>query len=184
MYEVLSRPHEIVTGPSLETVSSVSSRLRDQEIRKEQRRQFQIANAKQRKVNEEATASGEAVEPASKRPRLDEAERRAIRAANPAARPVREERWSMQPFPALKPVNEIRGHTSYLTFATLYPKAIRDEMERLAEQPAPTVSANDAQQIVRETAELVGMKLDTRSVEDLARGSAPISNPTTDDATA
>lgn len=167
MYEVLSRPHEIVTAPSLETISSISSRLRDQEIRKEERRQFQIANARQRKVQQEAAATGQEAEPPAKRPRLDESERKAVRAANPAARPVKEERWPMQvSFPALKPVHEIRGHTSYLTFATLYPKVIREEMERLAEEAA--VTANSAQQIMRETADLVGITLDDQAVESFA----------------
>lgn len=50
-----------------------------------------------------------------------------------------EESWALRSKPTFiaKPVSEMRGHTSYLTFAVMYPKAVRDEIEvRYADKDA------------------------------------------------
>jgi len=124
---------------------------------------------------EEATATGEkrkhddAPEEADKKPRVDdvakaEAEAEAARAqrAEQNAEAVQSSaaeyaaRYAEPPMPwssmtLTKPSPEMRGHTSYLTFATFYPAAIRaklaaqdsEPVTRLGTPSAPAPAAED-----------------------------------------
>lgn len=154
-HDIVAPPKENASGPvPLRLVSDITADLRSHEARKQERRAIQMKTARekaQKKREEDAARAakaaveggmGEGVESdadrkrkaddagdaATKRARIDEvdlpsAPRERIEWAEPA-----------NPFANIilsKPAYETRGHTSYLTFAALYPKAIRDQ---LAEQ--------------------------------------------------
>lgn len=199
MYEVLIRPHEIVNPPTLETVSSISARLRTQEIRKEERRRFQMSNARARTKNqkekeeegeEEMAVAGDAaegvkrssedsvgqegsrVDVGKKRQRIQGDETSTVQETATTTNPAEQgdksteastKDWTiMEPFVNLKPVTDVRGHTSYLTFATLYPKSVTDEMDSLA--------STERAKMVEQTAALAGIEVDKETVERLVKG--------------
>lgn len=186
MFEVLAKPIEVtIPQPEFVSVSSISAKLRRQEIRKEQRRRFQMEASKKRKLAE--TAANMAVDPipadaeeagqgASKKTRHNESERSTENTSapsngNPSAAQdgpstaekselaamldeveEDEEEWSLDPDTLnFKPVIDVRGHTSYLTFATMYPAPIR---QQLAER-----DQHKREAVMKRTAELAGVPL-------------------------
>ncbi|WVQ83490.1 hypothetical protein IAT38_005631 [Cryptococcus sp. DSM 104549] len=160
--EVLIRTHELLpapTTPYLRTVTSLVDELSAHEKRKEERRLVQMRTArlkaKKAKESEAAAAGGEAgeageanqgAETGSKR-KIGEAEGEVDAQAAPTspsppsgATPL----WTEPPSTLssailTRPTNEMKGHTSYLTFALLYPQSVRDE---LAAQESASVRTN------------------------------------------
>lgn len=150
MYETLIRPHEVNQIPDLSPITEVTERLKKAERKREEKRLRQIANSRlnhqsKRKrtdqVDGEAGSSKE--EATNKRARTDDED-------DPDPRPSLEHITDDQPQPGTaeiqeifsvkadeagdtsdadtkaklnvsKAMPEVRGHTSYLTFACLIP---------------------------------------------------------------
>lgn len=204
MYEVLVRPHEVVqTPPSLISIETISSRLKRQEVKREERRQVQIDMARKRnaKFKEQQQQGGvQAAEDAAvdvdarvdvdavagagegKRARSETVEegrdpkRRRTGEVEPSApasedasesrKTQHEERrqeeddldtaagvsssWNLDRTNWMtRIVPEVRGHTSYLTFATMFPRSVREAIDQREQEKKNRV-------IVR-TAELAGI---------------------------
>lgn len=144
MHESLLRPHDVVAIPPLPTIGESSAKLKIQEIRQEEKRQSQIAQSRARNAAKETAGkrkrdeeditglndatNGEDMEGIeAKRVKIEgeseetaEMTRPQARAApNPPRRknvPMGEDRLVVsRAFP------EVKGHTSYLTFALLVP---------------------------------------------------------------
>jgi hypothetical protein len=189
MFEVLVRPHEVTqTAPTLISIETISSRLKRQEIKREERRQIQIDLARKRnarlKAEQEALEAGmevdssgmegkrargeegegEGGQPGAKRQKRAEASGSARTAegdddaAGTAAEnaEVEEETtgesstWGIQRTDwVTRVVPEVRGHTSYLTFATMYPRSVREAIEKREQEKK--------QRVLIRTAELAGI---------------------------
>ncbi|CEL52114.1 tRNA (adenine(58)-N(1))-methyltransferase catalytic subunit TRM61 OS=Cryptococcus neoformans var, neoformans serotype D (strain B-3501A) GN=TRM61 PE=3 SV=1 [Rhizoctonia solani AG-1 IB] len=144
MYETLTKPHDICSAP-MQTIEDAASRLRDIETRKEQRRLKQIEAAGRDKKRKRIDRSeGEQDDDHSKRAKVEsrtqpaeellreQAElelsgppsdslpptqvKRDSRANTTSSKALEGERYIVS-----KPFGEVRGHTSYLTFAMLVP---------------------------------------------------------------
>ncbi|CCO26329.1 tRNA (adenine-N1-)-methyltransferase [Rhizoctonia solani AG-1 IB] len=141
MYETLTKPHDICSAP-MQTIEDAASRLRDIETRKEQRRLKQIEAAGRDKKRKRIDRSeGEQDDDHSKRAKVEsrtqpaeellpELElsgppsdslpptqvKRDSRANTTSSKALEGERYIVS-----KPFGEVRGHTSYLTFAMLVP---------------------------------------------------------------
>lgn len=178
MFEVLAKPIEVtIPQPEFQTVSSISAKLRRQEIRKEQRRRFQMEASKKRKLAEasndqaadSSTMDGEGQSATKKAKHADEQAVEADVGESGAAseRPSAEkselatmldeveeedEEWALEPNALnFKPVIDVRGHTSYLTFATMYPLAVRQQLDERDQHKREAV--------MKRTAELAGVPL-------------------------
>jgi len=190
MFEVLVRPHEVLQpAPTLISIETISSRLKRQEVKREERRQIQIDLARKRnarlKAEQEtreagmevdATAmegkrargeeeEGEGGEPGAKRQKRGEASGSARitdvddDAAGTAAEIAEEETtgqsstWGIQRTDwVTRIVPEVRGHTSYLTFATMYPRSVREAIEKREQEKK--------QRVLIRTAELAGIPIE------------------------
>ncbi|KAG8781237.1 tRNA (adenine-N(1)-)-methyltransferase catalytic subunit trm61 [Ceratobasidium sp. 428] len=158
-HETLLRPHDVCNTP-MQTVGEVAARLRNIEVRKEQRRRKQIETSnrdKKRKRPEETSEDQlEDVAKKAKKEGLSVGEPEAQN-GNPPLAPVPEPdlsggvddaksstkdalkskrtphhpnaiipvNSSAERYIVSKPFSEIRGHTSYLTFAILVPSSPR-----------------------------------------------------------
>ncbi|WVR04118.1 hypothetical protein IAU60_001117 [Kwoniella sp. DSM 27419] len=148
--EVLIRTHELVPPPAsdssfLGSVSSIVDRLKRHEQRKEERRaaQMRLAREKARKLKESEAEAGDGdsahadAEAGSKRKHSTDDTANvgddAVQIADiegPASTEDETPRWN-EPSTQLdaavltKPTSEMKGHTSYLTFASYYPDSIR-----------------------------------------------------------
>jgi len=133
MFECLIRPHDVSTVPKPTDISQIVRRLQDADVKKEERRQRQIANAvlrnnaAKRKREEEAGGAEAGTTP----------EDQDVSTEAPAKRLKTEQTVESAdvdstlavPSPAATPatqvvsrvIPEIRGHTSYLTFAIKLP---------------------------------------------------------------
>ena len=134
MYESLIRPHDVYQLPRPITVSEIIARVKAKELSNEERRlrQIQASRQQNRKRKRQGTdEQDDEDEPPNKR-RKDDAEEAAQegtddleagRIAEPSINPRPETRIeNMDPkVPMSKPMSEVRGHTSYLTFAVLLP---------------------------------------------------------------
>lgn len=171
MYETLLRPHQVDIIPRPPPISVASDALKRLEIRKEEKRLRQIASAHRgkRKRNEEDTENNAAsaehgadntasVPVPHKRARIDEPD--ASDAADPqeafaneAPIAVTQAAASVPPEPSPEPeklsvskaFHEVRGHTSYLTFAVLFPPPTTnasEEAEPSDSKPDPSPGSN------------------------------------------
>lgn len=165
MYETLLRPHEVNTVPRLLPVSEVSSRLKQAEVKREQKRQRQISAAaakrgkgkrkrddadelgmkdmipddaedtsKKAKVEEDPeesdldgnAASGSAAKALETPPEISVAHSvGGLHEKEPIAEP---DLANSAKFNVSKVMSEVRGHTSYLTFAVLLPSIPHTEL--------------------------------------------------------
>ena len=167
MYETLIRPHQVDVVPALPSVTTISDQLKRAEVKREEKRLRQIAQAhrgstkRKREDGEGAAAeqkgSDESVAK-EKRPKTEETEEAPTEVASVAAAPVVR---APTPAPALTPVAvavepkieaeppkislskafpEVRGHTSYLTFAVLLPVSVSNaQAEPVLPGPANAV---------------------------------------------
>jgi tRNA (adenine57-N1/adenine58-N1)-methyltransferase catalytic subunit len=139
MYETLLRPHEVNTLPALQSVSEVAERLKKAEQKREDKRLRQIASSKlktgdkrKREGNgEETDGSVSAKKVKSDDDDLVELQDDVITPTIPEGSAMAAETlapFDFTPIPSSK-VNlskampEVRGHTSYLTFACLLPES-------------------------------------------------------------
>jgi tRNA (adenine57-N1/adenine58-N1)-methyltransferase len=134
MYESSIRPHDVYQLPRPITVSEIIARVKAKEISNEERRLRQIQASRQQNRKRKRQGTGEEPdedEPLSKR-RKDDVEEAAQegtddleagRAAEPSITPCPKSRIENtdHKVPMSKPISEVRGHTSYLTFAVLLP---------------------------------------------------------------
>ncbi|QRV86456.1 tRNA methyltransferase [Ceratobasidium sp. AG-Ba] len=180
MHETLIRPHDVCNAP-MQTVGDVAARLRDIELRKEERRLKQIESSnrdKKRKRPEEP--AGEPPGDASKKAKTEgAAEIPEDQVDGWSSAPVLQSglnpdkpstKTSSQPkrtphhpnaiippnsdakrYIVSKPFGEVRGHTSYLTFAMLVPSGLQpnchpgETMDIVPQNP--NSSSNDAHSI-------------------------------------
>lgn len=134
MYESLVRPHDVYHLPRPITVSEIVARVKAKEISNEERRLRQVQASKQQNRKRKRQGTGEEPdedEPLRKRQKDDaeeaapegtddlEAGRAAGPSVTPCLEPPRENTDTKVPMS--KPLSEVRGHTSYLTFAVLLP---------------------------------------------------------------
>jgi hypothetical protein len=134
MYESLIRPHDVYQRPRPITVSEVITRVKAKEISNEERRlrQIQASRQQNRKRKRQGTAEEpDEDDPPSKR-RKNDAEGAALEdtddleagcsAQSPITPHPETQTETVDPkVPMSKPMSEVRGHTSYLTFAVLLP---------------------------------------------------------------
>lgn len=134
MYESSIRPHDVYQLPRPITVSEIIARVKAKEASNEERRLRQIQASRQQNRKRKWQCTGEEPdedEPPSKR-RKDDVEEEgtdnleAGRATEPSVTPRPKPRIENtdHKVPMSKPTSEVRGHTSYLTFATLLPLEI------------------------------------------------------------
>lgn len=158
----------------LKSVSSITQRLRTHEKRKEERRVIQMRNAREKvrlakeaaEAEEAAAAAAEGMEvdagearekrkqpdseeaePEAKKARTEGAEVAAEEAPEDEAEALYDEPSVAWPSMVLtKPSPEMRGHTSYLTFATFYPASIRAQITSQVQDTTalPTRAASPA----------------------------------------
>ena len=164
MYETLLRPHQVDVAPALPSVAAVSAQLKRAEARREEKRLRQIAQAHRgnaaaaKRKREDAAPAAGSPSPAGKRVKTAEGEE----AEAPAdAEPKQEQgegqsavvaaegQQEVEPEQAQEPAKvslskafaEVRGHTSYLTFAVLLPASVRALAESADASGAATPQA-------------------------------------------
>lgn len=118
MYETLIRPHKVSHIPHLQPITQVSQLLKQAEKKREEKRLRQIANnsnnTKRKRDTESIDPSLSSDElPESKRIRLDDGADLTI--------PIPPSPPSSSRLSVSNALPEVRGHTSYLTFAVLVP---------------------------------------------------------------
>lgn len=147
MYETLIRPHDVHQAPKLVSIDTVIEQVKLHELRKEQRRLQQVAASDKKRSSRKRKREGE--EEDGPDPDLgtgDQKRRRdvdataphpstaAVTDSTPEARATFDPSYHQQlsrpaarlaalatSTPMAKPMSEVRGHTSYLTFASLLP---------------------------------------------------------------
>jgi tRNA (adenine57-N1/adenine58-N1)-methyltransferase len=148
MFECLIRPHEVSTQPKPLSISKIIRRLQDADVKREERRQRQITNAilrnsAKRKREDETggvdqdprtvkEGSPEASETGPKRLKIDQATSiqetempgSTVQSLASAITPDQASSESPQTQIVSRVIPEVRGHTSYLTFAIKLPLRI------------------------------------------------------------
>lgn len=143
MYETLVRPHEVHQVPKLVSIDSIVEQVKFHEMKKEQRRLQQVeASDKKRNSLKRKREQTEEGGPDLDLGTGDQKRRRDLDASHsstavdvgsivtnhtldPSALPLNHKEARLAALatstPMSKPMPEVRGHTSYLTFATLLP---------------------------------------------------------------
>jgi len=137
MYETLLRPQDVNQISPLPHVSEIGDKIKQSEIRREEKRLKQIANSrlKRKRGQESPDDSG------SKRPRSvveehsdslppDDAVFSIIREPSQPPEPSTSRMSATSKITVSKTLNEVRGHSSYLTFACLLPLSATPEAVR------------------------------------------------------
>lgn len=144
MSECLLRFHEVTTNVPVPPIQAAIATLREQDERKEERRQRQMALAgdRKRKAEDEGDDAGGALETGADTPDL----RQAPSKKDGGKGPTHKKRGAPVPYGTTlsRPVQEARGHTSYLTFATLLPVGLRGGDDSEASQESEAVAAAKA----------------------------------------
>ncbi|CAE6347838.1 unnamed protein product [Rhizoctonia solani] len=158
MHETLTKPHDICSAP-MQTIEDAAGRLRDIETRKEQRRLKQIeAAARDKKRKRIDGNEGEQNNDHSKRTKVEPGTQPVGEPLlglefsgppsgnSPSAQPKRGSYTNTVSPKALegeryivsKPFGEVRGHTSYLTFAMLVPSTCDSTGPKESTEPQVT----------------------------------------------
>jgi hypothetical protein len=149
MYETLIRPHEVNQVPTLLPIGEVSEKLKKAEQKREEKRLRQIANARSNprgKRKRGDAADGEIIEAVedtgNKRVKTDDEDEVGSRIEtsqsvemvslpdtfSPSGEPQPTDPYtSSTKMNIFKAMPEVRGHTSYLTFACLVPAASSED---------------------------------------------------------
>lgn len=162
MYETLIRPHQVDSVPPLTPIGEISEKLKRMEQRREEKRLRQIANSREaagkRKSAEQGDPDEMGTTVARKRSRIEDEDKikssegdqaPSVLYAESDLAPAKSEERQRTGSLALDPTEgqpptkisvskafpEVRGHTSYLTFACLLPLPVDSCM------PASTVDA-------------------------------------------
>ena len=189
MYEALIRNYDVQTV-ELPSVAEHQRKLKDVETKKAERRKFQINESKERKAQLEAKKAVEGAastedstkrerdeeepEESAKRQKLDEDEAPneaapqtvasgTTNGAQPAARSQ-----PIEPTKVLtsRQLTQIRGHTSFLTFATLVPSDV------------PQANGQEQPQINGRTLERTESAITQAEMDDLCNGAMDITQST------
>lgn len=139
-YEVLTRTHEIVPPQyvPLGTVEDAVKRLKNSERHREERRALQMRNAREKAALKKLEEEGRLDATAADGDKGENRPAKRTKTDNEPFTSATAEPLSSGPSPPLllsKPTPEMRGHTSYLTFARMYPLSIRK-----ASEPTPVVA--------------------------------------------
>jgi tRNA (adenine57-N1/adenine58-N1)-methyltransferase catalytic subunit len=150
MYETLLRPHEVSQVSAPLPIGDVAERLRKAEIKREEKRQRQIENngRQNNKRKRDTSEVGDVADTDTSKRAKTEAESVAtpdIVAADTVDPEVQLEDELSRPSSApdnlmdsSRVLTEVRGHTSYLTFACLVP-----DKSAIPSDEAPTASPDD-----------------------------------------
>ncbi|KAL4073304.1 tRNA methyltransferase complex GCD14 subunit-domain-containing protein [Scleroderma yunnanense] len=134
MYETLLRPHEVHQLPTPLPLSHVIDKLKEMEKYREEKRLRQIANNKRRREEDsDLSEPDKRVRTTEPNATQDESSLQTPLISDPRAKVEVEE----QSVNLSKVCHEVRGHTSYLTFARLVPYA-PETLESAAQAPVPT----------------------------------------------
>lgn len=148
MYETLLRPHDVHQVPKPISIDDVIQQVKLHELKKEQRRLQQVAVSEQKRINRKRKREEE-VDPDPDLGTGDQKRRRDATAdaphpstslsentpevatsLHPAASNTNSKESKLNTLstatPMSKPAAEVRGHTSYLTFASLLPLSMYD----------------------------------------------------------
>ncbi|CAE7059682.1 unnamed protein product [Rhizoctonia solani] len=168
MHETLTKPHDICNAP-MQTVEGAAARLRDIETRKEQRRLKQIESTARDKKRKrvEGNEEGQENDPLKRTkveteaqlgeeslPELDPPGSLSNDPLLPQPQPKRGPHTSVlsstapeeERYIVSKPFGEVRGHTSYLTFAMLVPS----DSTQLMAQPTKAEPAGEEPNLLQE----------------------------------
>lgn len=158
MYETLLRPQQVDVQPVPPSVVGIAEQLKKAEARREEKRLRQIVQAQQqrsakrkREDADGADGADDGGEKGEKRARTEEVEESAVvdtpLAGTPApaavvaeGKPAEERKISVS-----KAFPEVRGHTSYLTFAVLLPPAAYAAAQEAREASDAPVKMESAQ---------------------------------------
>lgn len=127
MYETLLRPYDVLQTPVPVPLNVIRERLQAAEQAKEDRRLQQIATSRARK---EAPDHPTARPSKRKRDQIEDKVQESEKKRGP----------SESPRPTMivsQPIKEVRGHTSYLTFACLLPSNVPELNQPQSEQEQP-----------------------------------------------
>ncbi|KAH7925570.1 tRNA methyltransferase complex GCD14 subunit [Leucogyrophana mollusca] len=133
MYETLLRPHDVHQIPAALSLSEIIDRLKKSELKREEKRLRQIANSSKRKRDD--SVDGVDQEEGGKKVKREggaggklEEEPEVLDTTVEPVKVVFEGHMGTTPAPGQvskvnvsKAIQEVRGHTSYLTFARLVP---------------------------------------------------------------
>ncbi|TFK33042.1 tRNA methyltransferase complex GCD14 subunit [Crucibulum laeve] len=170
MYETLLRPHEVSLVPTLQPIAEVSEKLKKAEAKREEKRLQQIAANKTRSASMKRKREGgteeDEDEAESKRVKTDDEDagskeessshlmtRESVEMlVDEEATPMASRAPSLAPpgkMSVSKALPEVRGHTSYLTFACLVPSSTFSAPPPIAaaEAAAPNVEASSSDKI-------------------------------------
>ena len=146
MYETLIRPHDVSQSPALQTIGQVGDKLKEAEARREDKRIRQIAEAKAFREGKPLPESSSHGEKRKRETDTPESETKRVKTegetseVGTASEGVNVGQVGAQvsatPAPKTqtlsKVLNEVRGHTSYLTFAVLLPASVRSAAKTVA----------------------------------------------------
>jgi len=128
MFECLIRPHEVSTHPKPLDISHAIARLQEADVKKEERRQRQIANAiirnaaKRKREDDLQATEGPDDVPTKRQKTETAAESDPVKQSSGAStQPESSISATMQTQVVSRVIPEVRGHTSYLTFAIKLP---------------------------------------------------------------
>ncbi|PBK97345.1 tRNA methyltransferase complex GCD14 subunit [Armillaria gallica] len=119
MYETLLRPHDVSQIPALPSIDDAAEKLKRAELRREEKRLKQIAQGQRTKRKRE----GDEEDPDElevKRAKTDEVTEEISIKSDEILQDLQAPNTNNK-FSVSKVMSEVRGHTSYLTFACLLP---------------------------------------------------------------
>lgn len=119
MYETLLRPHEVQQLPTPVPLSHVIDKLKNMEKFREEKRLRQIANHKRKREDSDLSEPDKRARTEESNAGRDESSSQAPLITVRAEDGANEE--EVQMVNLSKACHEVRGHTSYLTFARLVP---------------------------------------------------------------
>ncbi|KAH7909239.1 tRNA methyltransferase complex subunit Cpd1 [Hygrophoropsis aurantiaca] len=146
MYETLLKPHDVHQIPVPISLSDIVDKLKKSEFKREEKRLRQIANSSKRKRDSSVDKDD-----GSKKAKTDDDTSNTAE-IGPAAVPVTiQSITETTPVPSQpakvnlsKPMQEVRGHTSYLTFARLLPISFSPQMPDLDENMVKSDTASSS----------------------------------------
>lgn len=171
MYETLLRPHEVSQVPALQPIGAVAQKLKQSEKRREEKRIRQIASSRSRVAEkrkrpeadngggEEGAGDDPTVEQDTKRVKTENdavsvvltssaqnfpdslAEDPDTKMNSPTPTPTPEDPTEPSTQSLAKVMSEVRGHTSYLTFAVLLPSVVEEIQEVVDQKDGVTATS-------------------------------------------
>ena len=135
MYETLLRPQDVNQISPLQHVSEIADRIKQSEMRREEKRIKQIANSRLKRKRGQESPEEHPDDVGSKRARAVIGTSLSAAPESSIVREPSQPPESVVPMSApskitvFKTISEVRGHTSYLTFACLLPSQAPAEVD-------------------------------------------------------